>query len=324
MKKGLQELLISLLMCAIYPILLFSVVLKILPSNKLSETIPPVTTAVSNYEQLNVLLLVKDQTVQELPLETYIVSVVLREMPADFHIEALKAQAVVARTYTFRHMQGTGKHQTADVCVNSSCCQGYRSPEEYLSDGGTADKLAMVEKAVKDTAGQILVYDNEPIEATYFSCSGGNTEDAVAVWGSDVPYLKSTESPGEENATHYTDTVQFSVSEAAKLLGLKINSDRDFKIGKVTYTDGGGVDTIFICGKKFQGTTVRKKLSLRSTAFVITVAGSTVTVTTKGYGHRVGMSQYGADAMAANGSDYRQILFHYYQGVDIVSLHGFC
>lgn len=326
MKKGLQEFLISLLICALFPILLFSLVLNILPDGESpsQESTFEYSYNPTQLEDVSVLVRMKDQTVRQLPLEQYIVSVVLREMPADFHIEALKAQAVVARTYTIRHMQGSGKHQTADVCADSSCCQGYWDSVDYLASGGSMDKLALIEKAVSDTAGLILIYDDEPIEATYFSCSGGNTEDALAVWGSDVPYLKATESPGEEHAAHYTDTVRYSVSEVAELLGINLKRERDFQVGKISYTEGGGIDAIEICGKKFLGTTVRKKLSLRSTAFVISVTGSTVTVTTKGYGHRVGMSQYGADAMAEAGSDYCEILIHYYKGVEIVSLDGFC
>lgn len=291
----------------------------------MSESTPSESTAEETLgSSVTVMVEMEDASVREFPLEEYIVRVVLREMPASFHPEALKAQAVVARTYTVRCMQGKNKHDPADVCTESSCCQGYWDPLAYLSAGGTEEKLSLIETAVHDTAQMILVYNGKPIEATYFSCSGGMTEDAVAVWGSDVPYLKATDSPGEENASHYTDTVQLPVTELADKLGITLKNFRDFSVGKITYTAGGGVDSIEICGKKFQGTTVRKKLSLRSTAFVISVAGSTATITTKGYGHRVGMSQYGADAMAVAGKDYRQILQHYYQGVELVSLDGFC
>lgn len=266
----------------------------------------------------NVLVKMDDGTIVEQPLEEYVVSVVLREMPAGFHQEALKAQSVVSRTYTVKNIWGGGKHAPAAICTDADCCQGYWSVEDYLSAGGKQDTVDAVRKAVNETMGEILLYDNKPIDATYFSCSGGRTEDAVAVWGTDVPYLKSTVSPGEENAKHYTDSVRFSVSELCERLKLPVT--QSIKIDKITYTDGGGVDVMRINGKEWKGTEIRKALGLRSTQFTILVTGSTVTVTTKGYGHRVGMSQYGADAMADKGADYKLILYHYYTDVELQSL----
>lgn len=322
MKKRIQELLAVVAICALFPMLLFPLVSAFFVYSEQPEQPESTETTTTGTDGIyrDVLVEMKDGTVTKMLLEEYILGVVLREMPTDFHPEALKAQAVVARTYTVRRMEKSGRHSSAQVCADSSCCQGFRSADEYLNAGGTKERLAVVEAAVNDTAGQILIYGGKPIDATYFSCSGGATEDAVAVWGSDVPYLRSTESPGEEEAKHYTDTVQFSVSEIMQKLGIKLSSHRDFRIGTITYTAGGGVDTVQICDKKIRGTTVRKKLGLKSTAFVISAAGSTVTVTTKGFGHRVGMSQYGANAMAQKGSGYLQILQHYYQGVQMVSL----
>lgn len=323
MNKRLQEIAVSFLLCSLFPVLLFPIMSGFLqqrnPEVSQESTVGTEPVAESSY--FDVCVEMKGGSVEKMPLEEYILAVVLREMPADFEKEALKAQAVVARTYTVRHMEKSGKHKNADMCVDSSCCQGFRSPQEFLRDGGSADNLAVVKAAVSDTKGQILVYDGTPIEATYFSCSGGTTEDAVAVWGSDVPYLRSTSSPGEEDAKYYIDSQQLSVAEIAKKLGIKLDDYREFVIGNITYTSGGGIDTALICGKEYKGTELRKKLCLRSTAFVISVAGDMVTITTKGYGHRVGMSQYGADAMAKRGSDYLQILQHYYHGVRMVSLN---
>lgn len=249
-------------------------------------------------------------------LEEYITCVVLAEMPVDFEVEALKAQAVVARTYTCRKINDP-KHETADVCTDASCCQAYISVADFLSSGGTEEAVAKVRSAVYDTAGEVLLYRDELIEATYFSCSGGKTEDAQAVWGTDVPYLQSVESPGEENATHYTDSVTFSAADFCNKLGISFDQLKQYGIGQITYTDGGGVATIEIGKESFAGTSVRQKLGLRSTAFILTWAGKSVTVTTKGFGHRVGMSQYGAEAMAAQGEDYRSILAHYYLGTTL-------
>ena len=254
--------------------------------------------------------------IQELDLEEYLVGVVLAEMPASFHEEALKAQAVVARTYAVRAREGKGKHDDGDICGDSACCQGYLAPADY---GGTEEALARIRNAVSSTAGQVLTYDGKLIEATYFSCSGGTTEDAVAVWGTDVPYLKSVQSPGEENAAYYTDSVSFTIQEFAGKLGLTLTGDPASWLGAVNYTAGGGVDTMVIGETSFQGTELRKRLGLRSTAFTITAAEETITVTTQGYGHRVGMSQYGADAMGLLGSSCGEILAHYYQGTELTN-----
>lgn len=247
------------------------------------------------------------------PLEAYIVGVVLGEMPADFELEALKAQAVVARTYTLKICQEGKKHGGA-VCTESSCCQAYRSDSQYLSSGGTEEKLMKVKQAVQETQGQVLQYEGELITATYFSCSGGATEDAVAVWGYEVPYLQSVESPGEEGASAYYREKRFTAEEFCKKMSIRLSSDPKSWFGTVTYTEGGGVETIAIGGVVYKGTTIRSLLGLRSTKFEVDVTEGIITFRTKGYGHRVGMSQYGANAMALAGNAYQDILAHYYTG----------
>lgn len=321
MKHTLKEILFALFLGLLFPILLFSVMSWLIPNvchtQPVRQTVE--TEKLLKDETVYVRVEIED-TVVNMPLEEYILSVVLREMPSNFHPEALKAQAVVARTYTLRQIKKGGKHKNADVCTESSCCQGYWDLDSYLASGGTQDKLAKVKAAVDLTTGQILLYDGVPIDATYFSCSGGNTEDAVAVWGTDVPYLKATVSPGEESAKYYTDTVRFSLQEFSQKIGLNLKSPQTLRVGEIEYTAGGGVSSIELSGKTFQGTTVRKRLGLRSTAFVISVANDHVIVTTKGYGHRVGMSQYGADAMAESGKNYSEILHHYYSGVELTAM----
>lgn len=253
---------------------------------------------------------------QQMTLEEYLTGVVLAEMPASFEPEALKAQAVVARTYTRKRMEG-GKHGQAAVCMDSGCCQGWRSGEDYLAQGGKPSAVEKVRAAVADTDGLVLRYEGRLIDATYFSCSGGVTEDAVAVWGQDVPYLKSVQSPGEEEAPRFSDSVTFSPGDFAGKLGLSAAGDPGSWFGSVTYTAGGGVETMVIRGKSFSGTQLRSKLGLRSTAFEIAVSGDKITVTTRGFGHRVGMSQYGAQAMAQEGSSFSDILAHYYTGTEL-------
>ncbi len=253
---------------------------------------------------------------QQMALDEYLVGVVLAEMPADFDREALKAQAVVARTYTRKRMEGR-KHSQAAVCMDPGCCQGWRSPEDYLSQGGRQASVDKVRQAVADTDGLVLRYEGKLIDATYFSCSGGSTEDAVAVWGQDVPYLQAVDSPGEEDAPRYSDTVTFTAAELAGKLGIENKGDPAGWVSSVTYTDGGGVDTICIRGKTFTGTQIRSRLGLRSTAFDLEVNGGEIVITTHGFGHRVGMSQYGAQAMAQAGAGFAEILTHYYTGAEL-------
>ena len=253
-------------------------------------------------------------SVEQWKLEDYLVGVVLAEMPASFEPEALKAQSVAARTYTRKAWETGGKHGNSSVCTEAACCQAYISPESYLARGGTGEGLEKVRSAVYATAGQVLTYEGELIEATYFSCSGGSTEDAVAVWGTDYPYLQAVPSPGEEEAVHYTGTVTFTAEEFRKALGRPLFGSPASWFGTVAYTEGGGVASMTVAGESYTGTELRSLLGLKSTAFSVEPGENSVTFTTRGYGHRVGMSQYGADAMAVQGSSYADILAHYYPG----------
>lgn len=270
--------------------------------------------------KLRISVLMPDGTIEDMDMNDYLTCVVLREMPASFELEALKAQAVVARTYALRRSQSGGKHIGAAVCTKSDCCQGYYDLEEYYAASGKQENVDKIKSAVHLTDNLVLVYNGNLIDATYFSCSGGMTEEAAAVWGKEVPYLQSTVSPGEENATHYIDTETYKTAEFKK--ALEIDEHAKVQIGNISYTSGGGIDTIAVCGKVFKGTDFRKKLGLRSTAIVITVINDAVIITTKGYGHRVGMSQYGADAMAVGGACFPDILAHYYQGTQLVTYNG--
>ena len=254
-----------------------------------------------------------------LDMEEYLVRVLLGEMPATFEEEALKAQSVAARTYARKARETGGKHGDGSVCIHSGCCQAYLEPEAYLVKGGTEAGIEKMRNAVRETAGQCLQYEGELIEATYFSCSGGRTEEAVAVWGSEYPYLLAVDSPGEENARWYTDEISFTPEDFFAALDLEVPEGKQPWLGTCTYTNGGGVETLVIGGRTFTGTQLRSRLGLRSTAFTIEIKEDRICITTKGYGHRVGMSQYGAEAMAAAGSDYREILAHYYPGTELMT-----
>ena len=265
-------------------------------------------------------LRIPEGTVEEMDMDAYLVGVVLAEMPASFETEALKAQAVAARTYTRKAWVSGGKHGEGSVCTDSGCCQAYITEEAYLARGGTQEGLDKVRSAVFATSGQVLTYGGELIEATYFSCSGGSTEDAAAVWGTEFPYLQAVSSPGEESAAHYTDTVSFTAQEFQTILGTALTGTPQSWFGTTTYTEGGGIASMTIGGQAYSGTQLRSLLSLRSTAFTVTAGEDTITVTTRGYGHRVGMSQYGADAMAVTGSTYGEILSHYYPGTQLTTV----
>ena len=273
-------------------------------------------------DSVYITVLMQNGNTEQMLLDEYVKCVVLAEMPASFEYEALKAQAIVARTYTLRRHTGTGKHPNASVCTDPSCCQGYCTEENYLDRASDICDLNKIRQAVTDTKNMVLMYDGSLIEATYFSCSGGSTEDAAAVWGVDVPYLQATESPGEEDAAHYADTEYFTAAEFRSLLGKDLPGDPSGWFGRITYTSGQGVATIEIGNESYSGSEVRRLLGLRSTAFSVVALADTIVITTKGYGHRVGMSQYGADAMALQGKTCQEILSHYYEGTQLVSYVG--
>ena len=166
-------------------------------------------------------VLFDDGEIAMIDLEAYVLSVLLCEMPASFEMEALKAQSVVARTYALKQFTECGKHLNAAVCTDPACCQGYLTTEGYSEKGGEYAQIIKMRDAVDATRGVVLTYGGKLIDATYFSCSGGMTEDALAVWGTDIPYLRSTQSPGEEYSANYVRTIVLSLDEFQELLGME-------------------------------------------------------------------------------------------------------
>lgn len=244
---------------------------------------------------------------QEMSLQDYLVGVLMGEMPASFAPEALKAQAVAARTYTLRRLEEGGT-----LSDDPETCQSFLPVEvaaEKWGEGWEAN-LAKLRQAVEETDGLVLTYDGALISATYFSCSGGKTESAQAVWGGAVPYLVSVDSPGEEDGNESTVTV--TMEEFLTTLGIMKAT-----VSAVTYTEGGGVETVTIGGETFAGTELRSLFGLRSTLFSMEITEDAVTFSVQGYGHRVGMSQYGAQAMAQEGKSFDEILKWYYTGVEV-------
>lgn len=243
-------------------------------------------------------------------LEEYVAGVVAAEMPASFPEEALKAQAVAARTYQVRQMQTQGTDK-----VLYDVGQAYNSVEEQQKKWGEAYSLyaSKIRKAVEETAGEIMVYEGEPILAAFHAQSAGRTEDAVQVWNSDVPYLKSVDSREDQKAPQNETTVCFGEKELQEKLG-----SADVTI--LSRTDAGYVAQVQAGERIFSGREVREKLRLRSTNFEIEKKEGAFLFTTHGYGHGVGMSQYGASFLAEKGKNYHEILRHYYQGIDFQNL----
>ena len=258
-----------------------------------------------------------------LSMEDYLTGVLLSEMPSDFQLEARKAQAVAARTFACRKLEHP-KHDLADVCSDFSCCQAWTSQEALEKKYGDAFSSVWqdAQRAVRETAGEVLHYNDQLIDAVYFSCSGGQTEAAVAVWGSDVPYLLSVESPGEEFAPRFSSQVIISPEEFAEKLTLadktvSLPENPAQWLGETETSDAGGVARCTIGGVCFTGVQLRKIFGLNSTKFTLSFQDGRFVFDVRGFGHRVGMSQYGAEHMASLGFSYRTILQYYYQGAEV-------
>ncbi|QOR66487.1 stage II sporulation protein D [Cytobacillus suaedae] len=268
----------------------------------------------------------KLNTIEKVQLEDYVVGVVASEMNASFEPEALKAQALAARTYIVKHLlnpEKLGIPEEADV-GDTVLHQVYKSKEELKKQWGKDYDLYLqkVQDAVAQTQGKILTYDNQPIEPSFFSTSNGYTENSEAYWQNAFPYLKSVESPWDKESPRFYDQKTISVKDFEKALGVKLGNDST--IGKViSRTPGKRVGEVEISNKKFTGRQIRELLELRSSDFEWKRNGNNIVISTKGYGHGVGMSQYGANGMAAEGKTHEQIISHYYQGVQITSADSY-
>ncbi len=269
--------------------------------------------------------------IEKLPLEEYVKGVVAAEMPASFNIEALKAQAVAARTYAYKRWRaasgkGCSMHPDADVCDDSTHCQAWITKTEMLKKWGIFSYYhyySKINQAVNATEGMIILYQNEPIDPLYFSTSNGKTENSEDVWENQIPYLRSVASPGEENSPHFSHVKEIPVDVVVSRLKEKWpdiiidnkNPEKQWKV--LEYSSGGRIKTMQVGNKIIKGTEFRQLFELKSTDFKWERSGKNIKITTKGFGHGVGMSQYGANAMAKAEADYIEILKHYYTGVEI-------
>lgn len=269
--------------------------------------------------------------VKSIPLEEYVIGVVLSEMPAAFEEEALRAQSILARTYVIsKKFKSCSKNNQADIC-DTTHCQAYTDPKEKKVEWGSkADEYyEKIKSAVDKTKGLVVSYEEVIIKyPQYFAISSGKTEEAESVFSMDIPYLQSVESPGEEEAPKYESSITYSRSSFISMLknsfnisGLTFNNLENM-IEILSRNTGDTVKEIKIGSSTLTGIEFRQAFGLNSANFSIDFNGDNVIINCKGYGHGVGMSQWGANAMAKNGSDYIEIIKHYFQGSDIINLNN--
>ncbi len=335
MKKLLLYLIAFILICFIIPAMLTQRTISTsVNENFINNNSEENTTDISknneeNYEYIKYgkinLLHKKTGQVEQVNIDEYLCNVVSAEMPADYEVEALKAQAIVARTYTIYKVLNK-KHDNADICDDSTCCQAWISKEDRLARWEESKRESNWQKicnCVNDTKGKIITYNNQPINAFFHSNSGGVTEIPVNVWGgTGYPYLQSVETSGEDAYTQYSSEAILTQEELINKLKTKYNDisidfakNEDIKI--LEYTEGTRVKTVKFGNHELSGVETRTLLGLKSTNFEITKEGNNIKFSVKGYGHGVGMSQTGADSMAKQGNSFEEIIKHFYSGVEI-------
>lgn len=271
-----------------------------------------------NEPHIKLYLSEKDKII-ELLLEDYIIGAVAAEMPASFEIDALKAQAICARTYAFHKLLEDKKYPGgANLSDDINSCQAYISKEEfYRRHPGYKDLYKKVREVVEQTRGEIMIYDDEPIDALYHSTCGGRTESAINVWEKNIPYLRSVKCRYCKQSRHYEGVQVFSVQDFATSLGVN-NIQPQIQVSEKT--PSGRVKKIKINDKELSGEQLRHILGLPSTWCSFKVNAQQVNIESRGYGHGLGLCQYGANGMALEGKTYNQILKHYYQGIKLSRL----
>jgi stage II sporulation protein D len=260
--------------------------------------------------------------IENIPLENYLVGVVASEMPADFEEEALKAQALTARTYIVKQMLSKDHLGLPEGAVvgDTEINQVFKSDDELRKSWGMDYnwKMEKIINAVRATSGQIITYKGQAITASFFSTSNGYTENSEDYWPNAFPYLRSVASPWDKESPKFNNQKILSVQEFEKTLGIKLSGSKD--IGTITKrTAGKRIGEVKFNSKVLTGREIREKLDLKSSDFEWVRKGSNIIISTRGYGHGVGMSQYGANGMATDGKNYEEIIKYYYKGVDITS-----
>lgn len=271
----------------------------------------------------------------EMNLEDYVKGVVAAEMPAEFEMEALKAQAVAARTYAVKNMtmfggSGLAGNPGADVSSDYKTSQAWLNASALKERWGEAkfeQYWQKISQAVEASRGMVATYQGEPINAVFHSTSGARTASAKEVWGFDYPYLQSVPCSWDQKSPRYTDSKEFTLAELEKRLGSEAGVVAAVQNGNTAVTqildrtESGRVDKIRIGSKNFTGQEIRDKLELRSTNFTAEASNDKMVFKTEGNGHGVGLCQYGANGLAKEGRDFRQILTYYYIGVGLRNIY---
>lgn len=300
--------------------------------NMTAEITKPEEKEPYTYSQYGTIRLFHSKTneIEELPIDEYLYGVVSAEMPAHYEMEALKAQAVVARTYTIYKIANQAfKHENADVCDEASCCQAWISKEDRQKrweDDKKDEYWNRIITCVKETQGKVILYEGKPINAFFHANSGGSTEIPLNVWGgSGYPYLQTVTTAGEDAYDQYQSEAEFTKEQLGELVQ-QIHSDfvidwnQSDCIQILERTNGNRVKKIKIGNLTLTGTEVRNIFKLRSANFEVSFVEDKVKFQVIGYGHGVGMSQTGADSLAKEGKSYADIIHHFYSGVEIKDL----
>lgn len=265
---------------------------------------------------------VSEKIVRQIPIDEYLIGVVAAEMPANFEIEALKAQAIAARTYTLKRIEGkkTDYPQKAVLCTDYRHCQAWESFTQLKKKWGVIGyyrNLKKIKKAVLETRDIAIVYEGKLIDPLYHSsCGGFKTENSEEVWGTYLPYLRSVKCQWEENKKVYS--LAFSFQE----FGQKVFGKKNYAIENIKseMTSTGRIKNLIINGEVVSATELRTKLGLRSTLFSWQLSNKIIKLNTFGNGHGVGLCQFGANGLAKKGMTYKQILKYYYNGIELVNL----
>ncbi|MFB6466210.1 stage II sporulation protein D [Cytobacillus sp. Hz8] len=265
------------------------------------------------------------EKLERLPLDQYVIGVVASEMPADFEMEALKAQALTARTYIVKQLMSNKKSNLPQGALVSDTIlhQVFKNTNDLKQEWGMDYqwKMKKIQDAVHATSGEIITYQGSLIDATFYSTSNGYTEDSGEIWSNQFPYLTSVPSPWDKDSPKFNSQKVMTISQFETILGVKLSGQN---IGTVTArTEGKRVSKVEVGGKTFKGEDIREKLGLKSTDFSWERKGENIIIKTKGYGHGVGMSQYGANGMAKAGKTYKDIVKYYYKGVSVSSSSPF-
>jgi len=353
MKKIISYIFFIILLCFFIPIIFtnksdivdtFSLnVLGSLEEHNLtqSEAIAEALLENYNYEKYNTINLLHQGTgeIQSINFDEYLCGVISAEMPASYELEALKSQAIVARTYTLYKIINSKPHgEDVSICDSFQCCQAWISKEERFNKWDDAlenEYWNKIVTAVNETKGKVITYEGKIINAFFHANSGGKTEIPINVWGgTNYPYLQVVETSGEEGYTQYSSEVEMTIEEFVNKLKEKYEDlvvdiakvtevqDENEEIKVLEYTESGRVKTLKVGNKNIAGTEVRSVLGLKSTNFDMEIdfTNNKIKFNVIGYGHGIGMSQTGADAMAKQGSTCEQIIKHFYVGVEIIDI----